>query len=125
MTTSLDKPIDVPVVASKDGFHLHKPFTRASTLGILDASPRPLRSHSNVLQRAHTITPSGSAKRSNRALTDRARKPHQRASSLLRVKGSNERLPQRLLVHEMTSADRKDNNFAVANVGNNGKLYLR
>jgi hypothetical protein len=127
MTTFYDDSTDKPATLAEDELSLHKPISRASTLAISNTSSRPLRAQPNALQRAHTVTQSGSAKRSGRAMaTDRGRKPHQRASSLLRTKGAgNESFPQRLLAHDMGSAGRIDNTFAVANVGNNGKLYLR
>ncbi|EED19050.1 guanine nucleotide exchange factor, putative [Talaromyces stipitatus ATCC 10500] len=119
---------DKPDAVAGDDFQLHKPASRASTLGISSNTfSRPLRAQPDALQRAHTITQPASAKRTGRAMaTDRGRKPHQRASSLLRLKTSgNDNLPQRLLAHDLASASRIDNTFAVANVGNNGKLYLR
>jgi hypothetical protein len=127
MTTFYDDSSDKPATITEDEFSLHKPISRASTFDISNTSPRPLRAQPNALQRAHTVTQSGSAKRTGRAMaTDRGRKPHQRASSLLRTKGGgNEGLPPRLLAHDLVSAGRIDNTFAVANVGNNGKLYLR
>lgn len=127
MTTFYDESTDKPATVTEDEFSLHKPISRASTLAISNTSSRPLRAQPNALQRAHTVTQSGSTKRTGRAMAaDRARRPHQRASSLLRTKGGgNESFPQRLVAHDMVSAGRVDNTFAVANVGNNGKLYLR
>uniref|UniRef100_A0A093W147 Guanine nucleotide exchange factor LTE1 n=2 Tax=Talaromyces marneffei TaxID=37727 RepID=A0A093W147_TALMA len=127
MTTFYDDSTDKPAIVTEDEFSIQKHISGTSTLAIPDTSSRPLRAHPNALQRAHTVTQSGSAKRTGRAMaTDRGRKPHQRASSLLRMKsGGNEGFPQRLLAHDMVSAGRIDNTFAVANVGNNGKLYLR
>lgn len=127
MTTFYDDSADKPATVTEDEFSLHKPVSRASTLAISNTSSRPLRAQPNALQRAHTVTQSGSAKRTGRATaTDRGRRPHQKASSLLRTKGGgNESFPKRLLAHDMVSAGRVDNTFSVANVGNNGKLYLR
>jgi hypothetical protein len=127
MTTFYDDSSDQPATVTEDEFSLHKPVSRASTFANSNTTSRPLRTQPNALQRAHTVTQSASAKRTGRAMaTDRGRKPHQRASSLLRTKGGgNESFPQRLLAHDMVSVGRIDNTFAVANVGNNGKLYLR
>lgn len=127
MTTFYDDSTDNPVTATTDELTLHKPISRASTLAISNTPSRPPRVQLNALQRANTVTQPASAKRTGRAAaTDRGRKPHQRTSFLLRAKGGGkDSFPPRLLELDIASASRIDNTFAVANVGNNGKLYLR
>ncbi|OKL63158.1 hypothetical protein UA08_01168 [Talaromyces atroroseus] len=116
------RPLDTSTDEPKDEFRLQKPASsRASTLGISTALPR-LHQPQSTLQRAHTVTQSGLAKRTDRRLADR---PRRQRSLLLRMKGSNEGLSTRSPVHETTPSGLRDNNFAVGNVGNNGKLYLR
>lgn len=124
MTRPLDESANARPLATEDEFRLHKPISRASTLGISTTSPR-LHQPQSTLQRAHTVTQSNPVRRTGRTLLDREKKLQQTPSSLLRVKASNEGLSNRPLAFEVTSTARRDNNFAVANVGNNGKLYLR
>lgn len=124
MPRPLDSSANTPAIVTKDELSLHKPSSRASTLGISTTSPR-LHQPQSSLQRAHTITQPGTLKRTGKTVADRGRKHHHTPSSQLRLKGSNDGLAKRSLAHDMTSAGRRDNNFAVANVGNNGKLYLR
>jgi hypothetical protein len=117
---SLSKSNEAPTVSL--------PGSRASTLGI-PTVPRAQRSQSS-LRRAHTVTQAGATRRNERTVVNRPKK--EQTASLLRVKNSTEVLRQRSLKRtkvplgpDISLGVREGTHFTVANVGNNGKLYLR
>ncbi|KAH8695535.1 hypothetical protein BGW36DRAFT_203983 [Talaromyces proteolyticus] len=96
--------------------------SKASTVGVwtpLRRAQPPLSS----LRRAHTVTQSGITKRADRILANRTK--NDQSSPLLRTRRSTEVMHQRAMTHEGISSGREGKHFAVANVGINGKLYLR
>lgn len=123
MATFLHKSTDVHSPSSRnDSTSPYLPGSRASALGIWTPLRRVQPSQPS-LRRANTVTQSGIAKRPDRLLATRRKKDQ--SPTLGHTKSSTEALHQRAMTHDGIAGPREGNNFTVANVGNNGKLYLR
>ncbi|CRG92630.1 Guanine nucleotide exchange factor LTE1 [Talaromyces islandicus] len=123
MATFLHKSTDVHRPSSRDdSTSPYFPPSKASVLG--DWTPlRRVQPSQPSLRRANTVTQSGITKRPDRLLANRRKKDQ--SPTLGHTKSSTEALHQRAMTHDGIAGPREGNHFTVANVGNNGKLYLR
>lgn len=121
---------DVPQPTLNDGLASPTLASRSSTLVV--PTSKPSSQSPFGLRRAHTANPPGMSDRNNRIATERSRKG--KATSPLRFQTSAEALHQQSSKtstklpsrpEAAVTGARGDNHFTVANVGNNGKLYLR